>query len=195
MNGQGLSRAAVNVDDGVAQGGLLCAFGDHYRKCECAGFGMGIVARRVHRTAAQPCRDIRCVGHVAGGLLERRSSRRCSGRDTAISDLGGEEQQANPEQPAYGSLVHCATGDAGDFMLRLCTVIAHRKSPLAMSRDRKIPWLGYTTPVIPAKAGIQGAEIRAPAPCSCQGQALGPRFRGGHDLLVIPGSFPVRYSG
>ena len=37
-------------------------------------------------------------------------------------------------------------------------------------------------PVIPAKAEIQGAEIRAPA--------LGPRFRGGDDKwLVISGSF------
>jgi hypothetical protein len=43
-----------------------------------------------------------------------------------------------------------------------------------------------TLPVIPAKAGIQGAEIEA--------TALGPRFRGGDDKwLVISGSFSVRY--
>ena len=33
--------------------------------------------------------------------------------------------------------------------------------------------------VIPAKAGTQGPRVRTAAPCSCQGQALGPRFRGG----------------
>ena len=99
-------------------------FCDYYRKCECAGFGMGLVARQVHRAAAQPCRDIRCVGHVAGGLLERRSNRRCSSRDIAISGLGREKQQASAEQPAYGPLVHSATGDVGDFMLRFCTVVA-----------------------------------------------------------------------
>jgi hypothetical protein len=88
---------------------LLRAFGNHYRECECAGPGIGIVARHVHRTAAQPCRDIRGVGHVAGGLLERRSGRRCSDRSITISDLGREEQQANPEEPADGHLAHCFT--------------------------------------------------------------------------------------
>ncbi len=34
-----------------------------------------------------------------------------------------------------------------------------------------------THPVIPAQAGIQG--FQSLAPCSSQGQALGPRFRGG----------------
>jgi MtN3 and saliva related transmembrane protein len=33
--------------------------------------------------------------------------------------------------------------------------------------------------VIPAKAGIQGRQGPAIAPCSCQGQAPDPRFRGG----------------
>jgi hypothetical protein len=33
--------------------------------------------------------------------------------------------------------------------------------------------------VVPAKAGTQG--FQSLAPCSCQGQALGPRFRGGDD--------------
>src|SRR5207247_5460298 len=34
--------------------------------------------------------------------------------------------------------------------------------------------------VIPAKAGTQRGRSPA-APCSCQGQALGPRFRGGDE--------------
>ncbi len=33
--------------------------------------------------------------------------------------------------------------------------------------------------VIPAKAGIQGFRVCTVAPCSGQGQALDPRFRGG----------------
>jgi hypothetical protein len=41
--------------------------------------------------------------------------------------------------------------------------------------DRIFPWLAYKSPVIPAKAGIQGTEIPA--------SALGPRFRGGDDDL------------
>jgi len=35
--------------------------------------------------------------------------------------------------------------------------------------------------VIPSKAGIQGPSTEAVAPCSSQGQALDPRFRGGDD--------------
>ena len=35
-----------------------------------------------------------------------------------------------------------------------------------------------TPPVIPAKTGIQGAEIRAPAPGSSPGRALDPGFSG-----------------
>jgi hypothetical protein len=35
--------------------------------------------------------------------------------------------------------------------------------------------------VIPAKAGIQGPKSCAVAPCSSQGQALDPRFRGGDE--------------
>jgi hypothetical protein len=35
-------------------------------------------------------------------------------------------------------------------------------------------------PVIPAQAGIQG--FQSLAPCSSQGQALGPRFRGGDEV-------------
>jgi len=36
--------------------------------------------------------------------------------------------------------------------------------------------------VIPAKARIQGDRAPAAAPCSSQGQALDPRFRGGDDV-------------
>jgi hypothetical protein len=37
--------------------------------------------------------------------------------------------------------------------------------------------------VIPAKAGTQGGKLlRETSPCSGQGQALDPRFRGGDDM-------------
>jgi hypothetical protein len=42
------------------------------------------------------------------------------------------------------------------------------------------------TPVVPAKAGTQ--EFQSLAPCSCQGQALGPRLRG-DDEFVRPQVF------
>ena len=32
--------------------------------------------------------------------------------------------------------------------------------------------------VVPAQAGTQSRKVEAAAPCSSQGQALGPRFRG-----------------
>src|ERR1700682_4464715 len=40
------------------------------------------------------------------------------------------------------------------------------------------------------------ARVRPVAPCSCQGQALGPRFRGGDDtLLRLAATSRVRFSG
>jgi len=46
----------------------------------------------------------------------------------------------------------------------------------------------FSISVIPAKAGTQG--FQSLAPCSSQGQALGPRFRG-DDGLSCPQDFPT----
>jgi hypothetical protein len=55
----------------------------------------------------------------------------------------------------------------------MCADQTHNRS----EPDRKIPTVANTLPVIPAKAGIQGAEIGAPA--------LGPRFREGDDKWLM----------
>src|SRR5271154_708045 len=39
--------------------------------------------------------------------------------------------------------------------------------------------------VIPAKSGNPGTQTETVAPCSSQGQALGPRFRGGDDGVAV----------
>jgi hypothetical protein len=51
--------------------------------------------------------------------------------------------------------------------------------------------VGYLS--FPRKRESRGSKISAAAPCSSQGQALDPRFRGGDDTLVITlASFQVR---
>jgi putative endonuclease len=57
-------------------------------------------------------------------------------------------------------------------------------SPLARLSGNPDSEPQVSNSVVPAQAGTQG--FQSLAPCSSQGQALGPRFRGGDDWRMLP---------
>jgi hypothetical protein len=58
---------------------------------------------------------------------------------------------------------------------------AEASRSISPHRRKPVPTAALGPGLRPAKAGTQGSKVEAAAPCSCQGQALDPRFRGGDE--------------